>query len=120
VSIDEQYIQLALPEDKPIEDCPCCGSTPTLWQYQSADGEATSKSVMCSNGTAFGPQDGIADEGCPLYMPSQGFYRATIREAINYWNEYAKALMKQQRANRWAKHSVLRTATTQEPSHDDN
>jgi hypothetical protein len=47
---------------------------------------------MCSNGVALGPQDGIANEGCPLYMPSDGHYRATAREAIKYWNEFAQAL----------------------------
>jgi hypothetical protein len=102
----EQYTQLTAPDGTTFEPCPCCASTPELWQYELPTGGAT-KVVMCSNGTAFGPQDGIANEGCPLYMPDDGFYRATIREAVRYWNEYAKALVKQQRANRWANAQVL-------------
>jgi len=66
---------------------------------------------MCSNGTAFGPQDGLTNEGCLLYMPPNGFYMATIREGVKYWNDYAVALERMQRANRWKRHSALRAAT---------
>jgi len=110
----DEYTKLTIPDGAHIEACPCCGSTPELWQYQVSEGEAASKAVMCTNNERIGPQDGVADEGCPLYMPSQGFYRATIREAIKYWNEYAKALMKQQRQNRWKTAQFLRAQTAQQ------
>lgn len=108
------YTSIPTPEGVTFAACPCCGSTPSLWQYIEND-ESASKAVMCDNGTAFGPQSGLTDEGCPLNMPPQGFYRATIREAVNYWNEYAKALTAQQRANRWRTAQVLRNET-QEPT----
>lgn len=112
--MSDDYTRLNIPDGTRFEPCPCCASEPELWQFSEVDG--ASKVVMCSNGTAFGPQSGIADEGCPLYMPPQGFYRATIREAAAYWNEYAKALVSQQRKNRWKAHQVLRTADKQEPT----
>lgn len=110
--MNEQYTQLEWPTVVALEACPCCGSTPELWQYITEAGDAQ-KVVMCPNSEPIGPQDGIADEGCLLYMPPNGFYRATIREALKYWNEFAKALMVQQRKNRWATHQVLRDAATQ-------
>jgi hypothetical protein len=36
------------------------------------------------------------------------FYRETGREAVRYWNEYAKALTATQRANRLKTAQVLR------------
>lgn len=101
------YTHIPTPEGIALDLCPCCGSKADVWQYIEED-ESASKAAMCTNGAAFGPQDGAADEGCPLNMPPQGFYRATIREAVAYWNEYAKALTKQQRENRWKAAQVLR------------
>ena len=46
--------------------------------------------------------------GCLLYLPPQPFYRATIREAVRYWNDYAKALEKLRRAKHWETAKVLR------------
>lgn len=103
----DDYKQLELPET-PLEVCPVCASKAELWQYSKSETDFTSKTVMCSNGDAFGPQDGIADEGCLLFMPPHEFYKATIREAVKYWNEYAKSLTRIQRANRWANYKVLR------------
>ena len=105
----DDYKQLPLPET-PLELCPCCGAKAELWQYSTSETAPCTKVVMCSNGDAFGPQDGVVNGGCPLYMPPDGHYMATIREAVKYWNEYAKALTAMQRRNRWAVHSALRDA----------
>jgi len=92
----------------PLEHCPCCGAGMQLWQYSTSETAETSKVVMCSNGDSFGPQTGSANGGCPLYMPPQDHYKATAREAIKYWNAYAKALLSLQRTNRWSRAKVLR------------
>lgn len=105
----DEYKQLATPEG--LELCPCCGAKPELWEYQPVqDGPAT-KAVMCSNNDAIGPQAGMVNEGCPLYMPNDDHYRATVREAVKFWNEFAKALTALQRKNRWAAHQALREPT---------
>ena len=103
----EMYKQLDTPEN--LELCPCCGSAVQLWQYSESATAPTSKAICCANGDKFGPQDGMANEGCLLYMPPENFYRATIREAMKFWNEYAKALTSQQRKRRWEKARVIRS-----------
>lgn len=107
--VHDIYKPLALP-DTPLEGCPVCASTAELWQFSQTEDGPTTKVVMCSNGEKIGPQDGSAHAGCPLYMPDDEHYRATIREAVKYWNEYAKALGSLQRANRWKTAQVLRGA----------
>jgi hypothetical protein len=87
----DQYLRLDVPAGTFLDACPCCGSAPELWQFQHSEDAPASKAVMCSLGEPFGPQD-LPNEGCPLYMPSEHFYQATIREAARYWNEYACAL----------------------------
>jgi threonine synthase len=104
----DMYKKLDTPEG--LELCPCCGASAELWQYAESDTSPTSKVVCCSTGDPFGPQDGIAGAGCLLFMPPESHYRATAREAIKHWNEYAKALTALQRKNRWEKHSALRGA----------
>ena len=104
----DDYKRLETPDGQVIERCPCCGSEGELWQYSESVTEATAKVVMCVNGTAFGPQDGMANEGCLLYMPPNGHYKATMREAISYWNEFSKALTKQRIARNWQTAKVLR------------
>ncbi len=103
----EIYKQLDTPDG--LELCPCCGSAAQLWQYSESATAPTSKVICCENGEKFGPQDGMANEGCLLYMPPENFYRATIREAMKFWNEYAKALTSQQRKRRWEKARVIRS-----------
>ena len=78
----------------PLARCPVCAGKAALWQFQKSPGASASKVVMCEHGESIGPQDGIAFEGCPMYMPDDGFYKATIREAVKYWNDYAAALVK--------------------------
>ncbi|VTU32155.1 hypothetical protein H4CHR_02954 [Variovorax sp. PBS-H4] len=90
--LHDDYKRLSIPDGARLEPCPCCGGTPELWQYSvSPDGPAT-KAVMCSTNEPIGPQDGLTNEGCPLYMPPDCHYRATMREAIKFWNDFAKAL----------------------------
>lgn len=72
--------------------CPCCGATPGLWQFRETAEGAYLNVVMCSTAERIGPQDGIKNQGCPLSMPSDDFYRPTQREAIKYWNDFAAAL----------------------------
>ena len=75
--------------------CPVCGSPAELWSY-SKDFQRgpIDKVVMCTNGERFDPQDAMDDEGCLLYMPPLGFYKSRKIEAIDYWNNYAAALIK--------------------------
>lgn len=104
----DDYKPLPTPPD--IELCPCCGGEPELWRYSAADDEPATKVVMCKTNEPIGPQDGLMNEGCPLYMPPDCHYRATEREAIKFWNEFAKALTALQRKNRWAAAQVMRAA----------
>jgi len=105
----DDYKQLPTPEG--LEACPCCGSPAELWRYSEDITSPTQTVVCCSRGDAIGPQeeDGLAGAGCPLYMPPNGFYCATQREAVKYWNDFAKALTALQRKNRWDHAQVLRT-----------
>lgn len=104
----DDYKRLEFVAGTHVEPCPVCACAGELWQFSKADDGPLSKAVMCANGDSFGPQDGIANEGCLLFMPPDDFYRATIREAVKYWNEYAVALGKIQRRNRWKSAQVLR------------
>jgi hypothetical protein len=106
----DEYKRLNLAPGQQVEPCPVCGADSELWQFSETETSPTRKLVMCSNGDPIGPQEGggFLHEGCPLYMPNQGFYRSTIRDAVKYWNEFAKALQSQQRSRRWARANVLR------------
>jgi len=105
----ELYKPADLPAGTHVEPCPVCGAEPQLWQH-STDFKSgpIEKVLMCSNGEKFGPQDGLTNEGCLLYMPPQDFYRGRIVEAVKYWNEYAKALNAQRRQRNWQRAQVLR------------
>lgn len=108
----DMYKKLDMPEGVSLLPCPCCGSDAELWRYSIAEDAPSTPVAMCTNGERFGPQDSIANDGCPLYMPPDNFYRATIREAVKYWNDYAKALGVLQRKNRWKTANVLREQNT--------
>lgn len=107
----DDYKRLEFVAGTHVEPCPVCASAGELWQFSKSDDGPASKTVMCENGTAFGPQEGAVTEGCLLFMPPDDFYRATIREAVKYWNDYAVALGKIQRANRWKIAKVLRESS---------
>ena len=104
----EAFKKLDTPEGTHLEPCPVCASSPELWRRSDSPSSPTETAVCCCNGDAIGPQDGEVNKGCLLYMPPDDFYRPTIRDAVKYWNEYAKALCAQQRARRWETASVLR------------
>jgi len=99
-AVHDLYKQLDL-AGRRIEDCPVCGAKAGLWQYSTSPNDPRRVTGMCSHGDAFGPQDGMVNEGCLLYMPPEGFYQPTEREALRYWNDYAKALadLRQDRAD---------------------
>lgn len=96
-------------EGEGIRRCPCCGSPAELWQYSTSPTSPTNKVVMCSNNLAVieTPND-LLTADCPMFMPPQLFYKATAREAIDFWVRYGEALEALQRKNRWAEHNVLR------------
>lgn len=104
----DDYKRLELQPGQNLYPCPVCAADAELWQYSEAETAPTTKLVMCSRGEAFGPQNGLVNEGCLLYMPPGEFYKASIRDAVKYWNDYAVALGKIQRAGRWARAKVLR------------
>ena len=68
-----------------IKECPFCGSAGQLYQYKAGP-NVYQKVVMCTNG-------GSDDENgeCPMYMPPEGFYCATKKEAIQRWNKRANS-----------------------------
>ncbi|HEY0915673.1 MAG TPA: hypothetical protein VGE22_12450 [Solimonas sp.] len=95
----------------PLEPCPVCGSEAALWQYSESETAPRKLLVCCTHGDPIGPQDGLTNEGCLLYMPPDNFYRETIRDAARYWNEFAKALSALRRQNNWKQAQVLRGST---------
>lgn len=84
--------ELQIPSESHLESCPVCGSDAELWQYSESMESPTSKFARCTNYVGFGPQYREAYEGCLLFMPPREFYKATVHEAVKYWNEYALAL----------------------------
>jgi hypothetical protein len=114
----EMYKQIDISQGVSLLPCPCCGMSAQLWRYAKSGIDPSTLVAMCSNGDKFGPQDGAINEGCLLYMPPDNFYRATIRDAVKYWNEYASALLLMQRSNRWKTANVLRRGTNEGEPHD--
>lgn len=104
----DDYKRLDLQPGTNLYPCPVCAADAELWQYSESETVATKKVIMCSRGEAFGPQRGMVSEGCLLYLPPREFYKRTIRDAVKFWNDYAVALGKIQRAARWARAKVLR------------
>lgn len=105
----ELYKKAELPAGLHAEPCPVCGADAEFWQYsEDFKNGPIDKLIMCSNGDRFGPQDGVANEGCLLYMPPQDFYRGRVAEAVKFWNQYAKALNAQRRDRNWERAKVLR------------
>jgi hypothetical protein len=91
--------RIYLPADA-LEACPCCGSSARVWEYVEKTGGPVVRVAMCDHEGSIGPRDALVYEGCLLQMPPDDFYRGTGRDAVRYWNGYAKALMAAQRANR--------------------
>ena len=104
--MSDDYRLMLPPPAEPLEPCPCCGSSARVWEYVA---DVVKRVVMCDHEGDIGPRDSLVYEGCLLQMPPDDFYRGTGRDAVRYWNEYAKALTATQRANRWKTAQVLRS-----------
>ena len=87
--VREMYKKLET--SKHIEPCPFCGYPAELWEYEPVPGHFQ-KVVMCTNLDNQGEDEDKDDCGCPMYMPPNGFYKATKREAILIWNNRAPAI----------------------------
>jgi hypothetical protein len=103
------YRLCSIPAGVFIEPCPCCGAEAAVWDFSERPDQIVRRVVMCSHGTAIGPQDGLVNEGCLLYMPHDQFYRDTAKDAVRYWNEFARSLGILARSNRWQRAKALRT-----------
>lgn len=90
--LHQEFKKVAIPDGARLESCPVCGSDAELMQHSESDTAPTRRVVWCTNGDGFGPQDREVFEGCLLCLPPHEFYKATIHEAVQYWNEYAQAL----------------------------
>ncbi len=104
----DDYYLMEPPPVEAVEACPCCGSSARVWVYSEDPTMPVTRVVMCDHSDSIGPRDSLVYEGCLLQMPPDDFYRETGRDAVRYWNEYAKALTAAQRANRWNTSQVLR------------
>jgi len=87
------------PKGSKIAPCPVCGSQSELWRYSESKDSPSNPVVMCTHTDKIGPQDSLLTGGCFMSNPTDDFYKATIREAIEYWNSYAKALVNLRNSN---------------------
>jgi hypothetical protein len=111
-AVHDDYKRLEFPPGLALQPCPVCAAEVELWQYSASPSAPTTKTVTCSRGEPFGPQCSEAIRaGCLLFMPPDDFYQPTIREAVKFWNDYAVALSRIQRAGRWERANVLRTSS---------
>lgn len=88
---DMYRVMSPAPDELPVP-CPCCGSGVRVWELVPKDGPVT-RVVMCENVGGIGPRDAMMHGGCLLHMPPDDFYHGTGRDAVRYWNDYAKALL---------------------------
>ncbi|GEM_PF-2206824 len=114
-AIHDMYKPLTPVNGKMIAPCPCCGAVAELWQFSETPTSDCLKVVMCSTAEGIGPQDGIANEGCLLYMPGDDFYRPTQREANKHWNAFATALTALRVANGQPRLAAAGTTQEQRP-----
>ena len=59
----DDYKRLELQPGQKLYPCPVCAADAELWQYSESETAPTKKLVMCSRGEAFGPQNGLVNEG---------------------------------------------------------
>ena len=104
----EEFKLISTPEGTTLAPCPVCGTSSELWRRSESPSAPSHVAVCCANGESIGPQNALMSEGCLLFMPPEDFYRSTIREAVQYWTEFASALQILQRANRWKNADVMR------------
>ena len=101
VTQDEHYKRVldsdTLPAQYRVVRCAVCGSMPELWEYKEI-GESWSKVLMCPNSESVcSTVEQDIDAGCPMFMPPRDFYKATRREAIDFWNRWNEAMTEQRR-----------------------
>jgi len=94
----DDYYLMEPPPAEPVAACPCCGSSARVWVYAEDLDMPVTRVVMCDHSGDIGPRDSLVYEGCLLQMPPDDFYRETGRDAVRYWNEYAKALLARARS----------------------
>lgn len=92
MSAYEQYRKIETPEGVALEPCPLCDGPAVLWRHSETAESPTTVAVMCEHGDPIGPQSNLFS-GCLLFMPNDDFFRATMREAVAYWNDFANALI---------------------------
>jgi hypothetical protein len=108
VSPHDDYKRVEFAPGQHVEPCPVCAADAELWQYSVSETAPTTKVVMCSHGDDLGPRDALAFSGCLLYMPPNDFYKATARDAVKFWNEFAKTVGVVRRKRSWQRARVLR------------
>ncbi len=113
-AMHDDYRKMAPAPTEPVEPCPVCGSPASVWEYSEKPTDEVQRVVMCEKGDDLGPRDGLVWNGCLLYMPPQDFYKATGRDAVRYWNEFAKATNAHRRAENWLRHKAVRAALSGE------
>jgi Lar family restriction alleviation protein len=87
----EEYTKIHGYDDK-LKPCPFCGSPAELWQFTLNDINFQ-KVVMCSNTSDENAEP--PEEGCPMYMSTSEFHKATKKEAIEAWNKRPDEYMKE-------------------------
>ena len=100
ITSDDEYKMLLDSDDLSAQyrvvRCSVCGSIPELWESKERGG-TWSKVVMCPNSDGVVEAEDDVDDGCPMFMPSRDFNRATRREAIDFWNKWHEAMTAQRR-----------------------
>ncbi len=98
-AMNDDYRQMVPQPAEPVESCPCCGGAATVWDYIENPDSVVQRVVMCDTQDSLGPRDALVYSGCLLAMPPNDFYKSTGRDAVRYWNAYARALSVLRRAN---------------------
>ena len=100
ITADEEYRQLldsdALSAQYRVVRCSVCGSMPELWEHKEKS-VTWSKVLMCPNSESLLPEKEMLNDGCPMSMPGMDFYKATRREAIDFWNKWNEVMTAQRR-----------------------
>lgn len=108
----DEYTRIEPSRHGTLNPCPLCGSDAEAWRHRESESVST-VAICCTKSDAFGPQESdITSSGCAFYMPPAEFYRSRIRDAVEYWNSYGKAIEIIRRQNSWERHSALRKPST--------
>ena len=81
-----QFTKIAL-HGQMLSACPVCNSPAEMYERKedSKGGELVLKAVMCSHVTKFGP----LEDGCPMSLVPEEYYRPRYVEAAYIWNRVA-------------------------------